>query len=148
MVYVYTQDARFVGEEKRRTAESSSSLKPAISSADGQTGPWAGHQHRKNLLSRSWSTSGMAGIYFSFALHNIEFSCRPQSEPGHLVIRTKLGLFALPFGGQLQRFDNITAPPLCALLIRTVEALLYYQMHYSNQPKGRAKRPNFVRITR
>ena len=37
-------------------------------------------------------------IHFSFALHNIEFSRRPESEPGHLVIRTKLGLFALPFG--------------------------------------------------
>src|SRR5208337_2594650 len=46
---------------------------------------------------------------------NIEFSCRPESGRYAAVRWTAFSLNRLHPGGQLQRFDNITAPP-CALL--------------------------------
>src|SRR5208283_6216531 len=46
---------------------------------------------------------------------NIEFSCRPESKDRAPVHLTALRLNKPHPGGQLQRFDNITAPP-CALL--------------------------------
>jgi hypothetical protein len=36
--------------------------------------------------------------------HNIELSCRPESDKNNKFIQTNLDLYKHPFGGQLQRF--------------------------------------------
>src|SRR5208337_5371522 len=75
--------------------------------------------HMRRSDATQWATitdrTGKTRPQMNLVAPNIEFSCRPDSDRYALFPQTASSLNKPHPGGQLQRFDNITAPP-CALL--------------------------------